>query len=346
MSLAFKQESFRDDYTFANSPEAIRRFPFPFPQDQYMYSVNIEPHVKGEAGSVCEFSFDVDEHYVAECRDRAITLARNPGRCASLPHMMEAEWDTLELLMESLSRDYPQHFTLLREGPRWVWVNRPLNLRQSFVFGDAGTLPCGPLEYITRQAQGDFVLMDQRDNNLFADAGMVTSQADWSLAFDVGMGFKEWHGPVPMAHEAGVFDRALEYLLRLQQGRPVRRLNWTMTVNARLDTAPETYPEWGPDRASLTPDNVGDKLHLRVELQTLFRLPRSNGMLFSIRCYLASLQDLATYPRWAARLHRVLGSLPAPLVEYKGLTRTRPLALQWLAAHDDGRALAPGLQPT
>ncbi|WP_085315484.1 heme-dependent oxidative N-demethylase family protein [Derxia lacustris] len=342
MTLAFKQETFRDDYSYRNSPEAIRRFPFPFPQDEYMYSVNIEPHLPGAPGSVFERAFDIDEHYLAEVRDRAITLERDPGRCASLPHMIEAEWDTLELLMESLARDYPQHFALARDGSRWTWTNRPLGIEQAFVFGDASTLPCGPFEYITRQAQGDFVVMDQRDGNLFADAGMVTSQADWSLAFDVGMSFQQWHGPVPLAHEMGVFDRALKYLLMLQQGKPVRRLNWTMTINPRLDTAPETFPEWGTDRASVTPENVAGKVHLRVELQALFRLPRSNGMLFSIRCYLASLEELATKPNWAARLHRVLGSLPAPLVEYKGLTRFRPLAVDWLAQFDDGRALPAG----
>ncbi|WP_028310920.1 heme-dependent oxidative N-demethylase family protein [Derxia gummosa] len=342
MTLAFKEETFRGDYTYRNSPEAVRRFPFPFPQDEYMYSVNIEPHVAGPKGSVFEHAFDIDEHYVSECRDRAITLERDPGRCAVLPHMAEAEWDTLELIMESFARDYPEQFTLERDGAHWTWTNRPLGLKQSFVFGDAATLPCGPFEYITRQAQGDFVVMDQRDNNLFADAGMVTQQADWSLAFDVGMSFQQWHGPVPLAHEIGVFDRALKYLLMLQQGKPVRRLNWTMTVNPRLDTSPETYPEWGHERASVTPENVGHKLHLRVELQSLFRLPRSNGMLFSIRGYLASMEDLATQPKWAARMHRVLKTLPAPLIEYKGLGRYRQTAIDWLAQHDDGRALSAG----
>jgi len=345
MAIAFKQETFRGEYTYANSDAAIRRFPFPFAQDSYMYSVNMEPHTKGAVGSVFENAFDIDEHYLAECEDRRITLARDPQRCQSLPHMIDAEWDVLELIMTSLARDYPENFTLLRDGSHWTWINRPLNIRQPFIFGDAATLPRQPFEYITRQTQGDFVIMDQRDNNLFADAGMVTSQADWSLSFDLGMSFMEWHAPVPLAHELGIFDRALKYLLMLQQGRPVRRLNWTMTINPRLDTAPETYPEWGTDRASVTPENAGDKVHLRVELQTLFRLPRSNAMLFGIRCYLASLAELATYPRWAARLHRVLGSLPNELQEYKGLTRYRPSALQWLSAHDDGRELALGTEP-
>lgn len=346
MTIAFKpDETFRGTYTYRNSPKGIRRFPFPFHQDQYMYSVNMEPHTKGPEGSVFENAFDIDEHYIAEMRDRAITLERDPGRCVSLPHMMDAEWDTLELIMESLSRDYPELFTLTKDGDRWHWVNKPLGIDQSFTFGDAATLPCPPFEYITRQTQGDFVIMDQRDNNLFADSGMITSQADWSLMFDAGMSFMEWHGPVPLAHELGVFDRALKYLLMLQQGRPVRRLNWTMTINPRLDTSPETYPEWGPDRASVTPDNVGDKVHLRVELQALFRLPRSNGMLFSIRGYLASMNELATYPRWAKRFHRVLSTLPNELAEYKGLVRYKPTTIEWLSKFDDGEVLPAGTQP-
>src|SRR5580700_5591808 len=73
MSTVFKpDETFRGDFNYANSLAAIRRFPLPFPEDNYMYSVNIEPHVAGPAGSVTEFAFDVDEHYVAECRERAL----------------------------------------------------------------------------------------------------------------------------------------------------------------------------------------------------------------------------------------------------------------------------------
>ena len=78
MALNFKQESFRDDYTYKNSAEAIKRFPFPFPEDQYMYSVNIEQHPGGPKGSPFEFAFDVDEHYVSEMKDREITLADSP----------------------------------------------------------------------------------------------------------------------------------------------------------------------------------------------------------------------------------------------------------------------------
>lgn len=346
MSISFKpDESFRESFRYSNSDRAILRFPFPFTEDRYMYSVNLEPHVRSGPTGAFQAAFDVDEHYVAECREREMVLQQDPNRCLVLPHMATAQWDTLELMMESLVEDYPDLFSLERNGNFWIWTNRPLGLRDSFVFGEVDSLPYPPFEYITRQAQGDFTLQDQRDDNLFMDGGMVTTQADWSLEFDVGMSFHEWHGPVPLAHDLGVFDRALQYLMRLQYGKPVRRLNWTMTVNPRLDTSPENYPVWGPDRATITPSNVGQKLYLRVELQTLYRLPRSNAILFGVRAYLASLSELARAPKWARRLHRILRDLHPDLVAYKGLVRYREAAVGYLSAFDDGAPTSSGIGP-
>ena len=336
MGIAFKTETFRDDFSFSNSPEAIRRFPFPFDKDTYMYAVNIEPHTRGPVGSVYENPIDIDEHYVAEMQDRAMVLAEDPLRCQSLPHMDLAGWDLVELLASNMANDYPEHFTLQRNGDRWRWINRPLGIDDTFTFGDTSSLPYGPMEYITRQCQGDFCVLDQRDNNLWMDAGIATTQADWSLDFDIGMNFIEWHGPVPLAHEAGVFERALKFLLNLQQGRPVRRLNWTLTINPRLDTSPENYHKWGIDRTTVTPENVGQKVHLRVELQSFWRLPRSNAIVFPIRCYLIKMDELVTNPAWAKRVHRVLKTLPPELVEYKGLTRYRQTTVDWLSKYDDG----------
>ena len=49
MTIVFKPtETFHDDFTYRNSDAAILRFPFPFAEDAYMYSVNIEPHVPAD----------------------------------------------------------------------------------------------------------------------------------------------------------------------------------------------------------------------------------------------------------------------------------------------------------
>jgi len=346
MNLIIKPpETFRGDFSMRNSDEAILRFPFPFPEDNYMYAVNMEPHVRGGPTAAYDAVFDLDEHYLGDMQDRALVLNDDPLRCQVLPHMADAEWDTLELLMENLAQDYPHLFSLTKNGDEWRWVNRPMNIDDTFNFGRADTLPYPPFEYITRQVQGDFTIQDQRDDNLFMDGGMVTSQADWSLNFDLGMAFHEWHGPVPVAHEIGVFDRALKYLLRLQYGKPVRRLNWTLTVNPRLDTSPENYPLWGPDKATVTPENVGTKMCLRVELQTLTRLPRSNAILFGIRGYLIRLEELVRVKKWGARLHRVIRDLHPEIAEYKGMPRYRQMIVDYLAPFDDGAVLNSGTAP-
>lgn len=72
-------ETYRDDFTFSNSPEAIARFPFPFPEDSYMYSVNIEPATPREPGSVFEHWFDIDEHYISEMAERACARSNTPS---------------------------------------------------------------------------------------------------------------------------------------------------------------------------------------------------------------------------------------------------------------------------
>ena len=345
MGMVFKDETFRDDYSFSNSPEAIKRFPFPFDKDSYMYAVNMEPHTPVRPGSVYDVSFDVDEHYVSEMRDRALVLADDPLRCQSLPHMTLAGWDLLELIMVEKAKDYPDLFELHRDGDNWHWINRPLGIDDKFTFGDETTLPYGPMEDITRQAQGDFCVLDQREGNLWMDAGMVTTQADWSLDFDIGMNFFEWHAPVPLAHELGIFQRALKFLTAVQIGAPARRLNWTMTVNPLLDTSPENYHKWGIQKTTLTDENIGAKQHLRVELQTFWRLPRSNALVFPIRCYLISLQDLVTQPKWGRRLHRVIRDLPEELATYKGFIANRPKIVEYLSQFDDGAPTSLGTWP-
>lgn len=323
--------------SFKNSPAAIARFPFPFEGDSYMYSVNLRKAGLGAPGTFEAHWFDIDEHYVAEMTLRAQILAQDPDRCLALPHMLEQQWDLLELIMVKYSTDYPPHFSLTRDGAQWTWENRLLGRRDAFTFGDLATLPCAPMEYITRQAQGDWVLLDQRDGDLWMDAGVLTFPADWSLKFDLGMSFEEWHGPVPLAHEAGVFKKAKQFLLRIQPAEPWQRFNWTLTVGRRWDTSSETYHEWGVDRTGITLANAGNQVHLRVEVQVLPRLPRTHGLLFQIRTYLISLDELATNPAWAKRLRRVLQSLPPEIVEYKGLSRYHKTVIEWLAPFEDGK---------
>ena len=322
---------------------SLARFPFPFDADSYMYSVNVEeaqrPRANG-VGSWGEHVYDVDGHYLDEVAERARILAADPARCQVFGHMRQAAWDVVEHATTSLAHDYPADFALQRDGDRCHWRNRRLELEQAFTLGDDATLPREPFEWITRQLQEDVELLDQRDDDLFFDAGILTFAADWSLDFDLGMRFLEVHGPVPRVHELGVLPRARMFLMGLAPGRAYRRTNWSMTVDRRLDTGTEVYPEWGPARANLRYEDIGERLHLRVEVQHFVRLPRSNAVMFTIRTYLASLDEVCEVAAWSRRLERVLADLPSDLVDYKGLARYRDMTVAWLAERNAAAAPA------
>lgn len=325
---------------FVSPPDLIRGFPFPFPNETYRYSTNVEPApapVATPAGQWGAAAVDVDSEYRRELDERADILRRDPSRYALLPHMKVAAWDAMVVLMRELATTRPESFrlTVLEPGaqPRYHWHNALLGLDITFTLGDADSLPGEPLWWIASQVQEDIVLLDQRDGVLYADAGLVTFAADWSFGFDVGMTFLEIHGPVPRLHSEGVITRAHEFLLRLQPGQCYRRTNWTLTVGRRLDMSTELYHEWGPDREMIrTADDetFGQLVHLRVEVQHLIRLAESGAVMFLIRTYMLPFVDLARIEPWRNRTADILEELPEDMADYKGISKFRRRATEWL----------------
>jgi hypothetical protein len=319
----------------------VRAFPFPFPRDAYRYSANVEPALaprETEVGSWGRELIAVDGAYRDELAERARILAADPERCITLPHMTEAVWDAVDVVLSSMARDHPEHFALRRDGELVTWTNRPLGEETTFRPGDEASFRTGdapprsvdPLAWLGAQVQEDICLLDQRDDELWLDAGILTFPADWSLAFDVGMSFREFHGPVPRAPEEGIFAKAERFLVRLQPGAPYRRTNWTLTVDGRLDTATELYDVWGRDRAAVTAENAGDRVFLRVEVQHLVRLPVSGAIMFLIATKMLPLREIALVPAWAERTRSVLAELPQDMTDYKGFARFRDHAVAWL----------------
>lgn len=315
-------------------PERIRRFPFPFTADSYRYSANVEPArktVETAAGSWGSHLLDVDEHYLHDLKEREAVLERDPSRIAALPHMRPAIWDAIATLLPAMAEDYPDKMSFERSGSSCRWRNTLQSLEVEFTIGDDESLSTSPLHFLGSQIQDDIVFLDARQDALWLDAGLVTFAADWSLGFDVGMNFLEVHHPVPRVKEERIVSRAEQFLLRLQPGDQYRRTNWTMTVDRRLDTSTETYPDWAQDRSLIVEDvDLPGRLHLRVEVQHMIRLPRSAALLFLIRTHLLPLVDIAKVPAWRKTLGHVLAELPEDMAEYKGIIRYRKAASDWL----------------
>jgi dimethylamine monooxygenase subunit A len=80
----------------------------------------------------------------------------------------------------------------------------------------------------------------------------------------------------------------------------------------------------------VTADDAGERLWLRVERQTLTRLPVTGAVLFTILTFVLPLEALAAEPALAEGLAARLGELPATMAAYKGLTANRDAIRRYL----------------
>jgi hypothetical protein len=109
-------------------------------------------------------------------------------------------------------------------------------------------------------------------------------------------------------------------LKNIELGTPWTRKNWSLMAGNNLDTHLESFQQWGKERLNVTEDNVGQLVHLRVEVQNLFRLPKSNGLLFTIHTHLLSLEKFVTKKEWLEQFTFLLRELPDHIIDYKGLS--------------------------
>lgn len=314
--------------------ENLDKFPYPFSGNMYRYSNNSIPLEVPR-------SVEITSNYMEEIKLKRQLLSKHPERCfQSLPFTLQSQWEILELVINHLINYYPDKFTLTKTNSLWIFQNHLLSETHQFIFGDESTLPQEPLDFIGRHVQEDLILMSERDGNLYLDAGQLCFPANWSLAFDLGMSFKEIHQPIPGFKEERLDNRILNFLLRLEAGNPWGRKNWSLMAGDRLDTSLETFDEWGKGRKQVTPENAGDFVHLRVEVQTLFRLSRSNGILFTIHTHLLPLGKLVERREWLEQFFQILQELPPHIVDYKGLSLFKGAVIDYLQVQLDKEDLS------
>lgn len=317
--------------------------PWPFPEGDknFRYGVNVEPAPRRTvtaAGVWGEHIVDLGKshaEYAEMMALRRAILTADPARVQVLPHMTPACWDLMLYYMREMAHSFPDVMHLDVDGSGHRWRNDVLGIDQRFVLGDVTTLPEHPLVFIGCQLPDDVLLVTERDGHLWFDAALVTSSADWSVKFDIGMSLHEIHRPVPGLTSDGVTDRAEQFMRRLTSDQVYRRVNWTFSAvgSRRRDTSLETMPEWMDDMPRLIADEDWGRIQLRIELEHLIRLPMTGAIVFNIRTYMAPLSEVARIPEWAEQLADIVEELPTEIAQYKGIDSYRMPAMAWLRAH-------------
>ncbi len=174
--------------------------------------------------------------------------------------------------------------------------------------------------------QEDLVIMSRRDGFWHLAAGAVCFPSSWSLKDKAGKPMHGVHAPVPGFREgtrnAGLIERIFD---NLQVEQPVERFNWSIYNTDRLFQDGRSGEHVGKD----------DRHFLRVERQTLTRLPESGDILFTIRIYVdpfEALKGRADRSEFARGFIGLLQGLDEEQLEYKGLVDGRARLVKRLQA--------------
>jgi hypothetical protein len=216
-----------------------------------------------------------------------------------------------------------------------------LGLVRDQVGGISDELPRGrhPLEAAGRLAPEDFCvhLPDPATGLLTLVAGCVCFPNRWSLIDKLGRPVTAIHGPVP--GYAAQLGRPVDRLMaRLPEGRILERANWGVVHGGAL-FAPLRESQRRTDWEGCASDPW-----LRVERQTLRRLPVSGAVVFTIRTLTAPLAILDTDPEAAGLLAAAVRELPEDVARYKlGPPPARAAVLARLGARTEPQLPASGL---
>jgi len=168
--------------------------------------------------------------------------------------------------------------------------------------------------------QDDLVIMRKGENGWRIAAAFLAFPSSWSLSEKFGKVMDEVHAPVPDfaggSRNAGLINRMFD---NLSPDRFVVRWNWSVNWGYKLyRPTPQPRIETRP----IPPDGA----YLRVERQTLRKMPVSGDILFTIRIYLDPVTAIASQPdssRLAASLAEQLEAMNDAQLDYKGLTEKR-----------------------
>ncbi|MFI0848225.1 heme-dependent oxidative N-demethylase family protein [Mesorhizobium sp. IMUNJ 23232] len=186
-----------------------------------------------------------------------------------------------------------------------------------------------PLRAASLLIQEDLILMRRGEDGWRLAAGSLCFPSSWSLLEKFRHPLHEIHMPVPAF---GPGSRMAELIYRMfdnLQGQGVQRFNWSIQANADLYHPLSNVARI--DRATNRPSKFPDleaaaRAFIRVERQTLRKLPASGDILFTIRIHLDPLSVLRGHPDRAAlakSFAEQITALDEAQLDYKGLTADR-----------------------
>lgn len=229
---------------------------------------------------------------------------------------VDAQREVLETLRDYLPARHPDIYR--RSGDRIDMAGRHLDLSDESLT---------PLCRAGLLVQDDLVIMRRGDNGWRIAAAFLAFPSSWRLSEKFGLPMDEVHAHVPDfeggSRNAGLINRMFD---NLSPDRFVVRWNWSVNWSHALY---HPYSKSPQERRGVPAESA----IIRVERQTLRKLPRSGDILFTIRIYLDPVSVILAQPNAAELSASMANQLEALTIEqtaYKGLSDKRAELLDML----------------
>jgi hypothetical protein len=235
-----------------------------------------------------------------------------------LPGSLAAQRECLDLLLTHLAAVHPGLAAVEAGRVRTSWDGETL---------DRAAFAEAPLDLAGRLVQEDLCLMMPGEDGHRLIAASLCFPARWRLADKIGRPMSAIHDPVPDFNAR--LNRPVErFFSAIEADQLYMRLNWSVMDDPALFQA-TGHGRRGVD-ASITPDTLAERVHIRIERQTFRRLPTSGALVFGIKTLVEPIGAIADRPDLAAAMLGSLKTMPEPMRAYKSLAPFAAALETWL----------------
>lgn len=270
---------------------------------------------------------ELDNHYPHYHATKARRIEERGNRCCRTdPEAYPAALELLQDLADYLPERYPTLYRRTNSGIENLWSGEHLRVTEP--------LAEDPIQTCGRLVQDDLAIMIERpDGQYYLLSGAILLPGFWRLEGKFGMPLSEIHtsGDVPQYREK-LEKGMMNFFRRVKPEEMVARNNYFLQVDNDLAWSWSIGDEDSDSVSWSTAEkNRAIEHHFfRSERQTLRRLPKSGGVVFTIRTYFLPVTEICEEKGVPGRLASAIRSWGDDVSRYKGKERYEGVLLEYL----------------
>ncbi|KAK6456043.1 HRQ family protein 3 [Scheffersomyces xylosifermentans] len=267
---------------------------------------------------------DMDKYYVHYIEEKKRILNKYGKQNMDwLPESYDACYELMETVTEHLIQRYPLLFTVLKDGSFDEKTGKGKIIRNEVTNEVLDmTLPLKeyPLWYVTKLAKEDFYIVKKSpvdEKHYLVAAAVPFPGGSFDVHQKVGCNLDVIHSEVPYYKEK--LQKSMErWFNRMKSNEPVERASWYISWDHKLKInnvyqIPKYVPNQEADLSSTDPK----EFNVRVERQTLRRLPRSQAIIFTNHPIFYSIEEMKDEPLVPSLIKKIIFEAPKDIIKYK-----------------------------